>query len=152
MNKRAGIVVATGVIALAGLFGTAAMASAAPAGGVPSAAHGRDDSPSPSAPAVPSESPSASPSSSAAPSTSASPSAPPSSSTPPSPSNGPSAPSIISADQAKAIALAASGGGTITKFEFKDGNEYRVEITNGRTEHKIRINAFTGVITRHDVK
>ncbi|WP_067500056.1 PepSY domain-containing protein [Actinoplanes sp. TFC3] len=151
MNKRAGVVVATGAFALFGVFGTAVMASASevPAAQPVLASHGHDDSPSPSvsasASATPSE-PSASPSlPSASPSLpSASPSAPP------------SAPVIISADQAKAIALAASGGGTITKFELKDERsdhpEYRVEITNGRTEHKIRINAFTGVITRHDVK
>jgi uncharacterized membrane protein YkoI len=62
---------------------------------------------------------------------------------------------IISADQARAIALAASGGGTITKLELKghggDNPEYRVEIQNGRTEHKIRLDAITGKITRHDI-
>ena len=70
----------------------------------------------------------------------------------PSPSPSTEVPAIISADEAKAIALAASGGGTITKFEFKDDHaEYRVEIQNGRTRHKLRIDAYTGEITRHDV-
>ncbi|GLZ01859.1 PepSY domain-containing protein [Actinoplanes sp. NBRC 103695] len=60
---------------------------------------------------------------------------------------------IITADEAKAIALEASGGGTITKFEFKEGHsEYRVEIQNGRLEHRIRLDAATGEITRHDIK
>jgi uncharacterized membrane protein YkoI len=60
---------------------------------------------------------------------------------------------FITADQAKAIALEASGGGTITKFELKaEHAEYRVEIRNGRVEHKIRLDAVTGEITRHDIK
>ena len=62
-------------------------------------------------------------------------------------------PAIITAEQARSIALAASGGGTVTKFEFKDDHrEYRVEIRNGRVEHRIRIDAVSGRITRHDVK
>ena len=69
-----------------------------------------------------------------------------------SPSSSTDVPTVISADEAKAIALAASGGGTITKFEFKgEHGEYRVEIQNGRTRHKLRIDAYTGKITRHDV-
>jgi uncharacterized membrane protein YkoI len=60
---------------------------------------------------------------------------------------------FITADQAKAIALEASGGGTITKFELKsEHQEYRVEIRNGRLEHRIRLDAVTGEITRHDIK
>ncbi|MET0492142.1 MAG: PepSY domain-containing protein [Actinoplanes sp.] len=69
-----------------------------------------------------------------------------------SPSPSTDVPAVITADEAKAIALTASGGGTITKFEFKDEHgEYRVEIQNGRTRHKLRIDAYTGEITRHDV-
>jgi hypothetical protein len=60
---------------------------------------------------------------------------------------------LITADQAKVIALEASGGGTITKFELKSQHaEYRVEIQNGRLEHRIRLDAVTGEITRHDIK
>ncbi|MFG1604655.1 PepSY domain-containing protein [Actinoplanes sp. NPDC049265] len=60
---------------------------------------------------------------------------------------------FITADEAKAIALEASGGGTITKFELKSEHaEYRVEIRNGRFEHRIRLDAVTGEITRHDIK
>ncbi|GAA3634681.1 hypothetical protein GCM10022223_61310 [Kineosporia mesophila] len=64
-------------------------------------------------------------------------------------------PTIITADQARAIALTAAGGGTITKFELKDEHsdkaEYRIELTNGKVRHKFRIDAFTGEITRHDI-
>ena len=138
MNKQAGVVLAAGAFVVAAITGTTLTASAAPVHvrtplgvvGTPTA----DPSTTPT-PGEPTPTP-GEPTPTVAPTT-------------------PAAPTIISADQAKAIALAASSGGTITKFELKDEHsnkpEYRIELQNGRVRHKFRIDAFTGEITRHDV-
>ncbi|WP_305786795.1 PepSY domain-containing protein [Symbioplanes lichenis] len=148
MNKRIAAVLTGGAFALTASLGLATAASATPGpGDTPSPT----PSVSPSAPDVPGTDLPALPGTSGTPVTPGVPTAP---------GGGapgvPAGPAIITADEAKAIALTASGGGTITKFELKDENsdhpEYRAEIRNGRTEHKLRIDARTGVITRHDIK
>ena len=178
MSKRASVVLATGVFTLFGVVGTAMAASAAEVPGTqPVLSSSGTDSPSPTTPSpsvtpspsepTPSGSPSATPSTSPSVTLTVSPSATPTASptvstsvTPttspsPTPTVSPSVtpPAVITAEQARSIALAASGGGTVTKFELKDDHrEYRVEIRNGRVEHRIRIDAVSGRITRHDVK
>jgi hypothetical protein len=156
MKKHIGVALAAGGLVVAGLTATAVSASASVVDGAVPPIAGTSESPS----AEPSESASASPSDPASPSPSDLPTpsgtASPSPSASASPSVPPSAPAVIGADRARAIALAASGGGTITKFELKDEHsarpEYRVEIDRGRDEHRIRIDAITGVITRHDIR
>ncbi|WP_052131640.1 PepSY domain-containing protein [Planococcus sp. CAU13] len=61
---------------------------------------------------------------------------------------------LISAEQAKDIALRESGGGTIVEFELDndDGRQYyEIEIVNGQTEYELEIDAAYGSITEFEL-
>lgn len=56
----------------------------------------------------------------------------------------------ISADQAKAIALELTGGGTIIEFEADD--EYEIEIKSKDKKYEIEIDAYTGKVLDFEVE
>jgi len=62
--------------------------------------------------------------------------------------------SIISAERAKEIALAKTGGGTVVKckLDYEDGRQvYEIEIIDGRVEYEMDIGATDGKIYEYDV-
>ncbi|MGB3924869.1 MAG: PepSY domain-containing protein [Caldicoprobacterales bacterium] len=54
------------------------------------------------------------------------------------------------ADEAKAIALRKTGGGTIVEFE-SDDDEYEVEIKIDGKKYKVEIDAYTGKILDYEI-
>lgn len=61
----------------------------------------------------------------------------------------------ITAERAREIALAETGGGTVTKCEldFEHGRKvYEIEIINGNTKHELEIGAAEARIYEHKQK
>jgi uncharacterized membrane protein YkoI len=57
----------------------------------------------------------------------------------------------ITGEQARAIALQLTGGGSITEFEFDD-DEYEIEIKANGKEYEIEIDAYTGKVLDFEVE
>ncbi len=71
------------------------------------------------------------------------------------PSAAPAPGEPIGPDGARAAALAAVGGGVVTELEAdrEDGGrvEWEVEVTDGATRHKLRIDGITGEVLEREV-
>jgi uncharacterized membrane protein YkoI len=82
-------------------------------------------------------------------------SAAPAPSAPPAPApSAPPAASYITYDQAKEIAIATVGGGTVRDIEldFERGVAvYEVEVKLNRVEHELKIDAISGEVLRHKI-